>query len=369
MRVLVCPDKWKGSLTAAEAAAAIGRGIRAAWPDVELDLLPLADGGEGSREILAGAWNLKPRRLTVTGPLRRPVAATYSLGRGRAVIETAAACGLQLVPPTRRNPEDTTTVGVGNLIDDALARGAREVYLLLGGSSTNDCGAGMAAALGYRFFTEANHDIVPMAGSLAAVDRIASDAVSPLLQEARIVALCDVRNPLLGLSGATYMYARQKGASEEALPRLEEGMRHFAGVVERDLGVPVTTREAGGAAGGLGAGCVAFLGAELLPGTDVIFPALSFTERASAADLSFTGEGSLDEQTLQGKVVAATLAAGKPTIAVCGRCTLDGTACGLDAILSLETYSSLPLVTRMARAGELLQQMVTDYCLRHKEYW
>ena len=365
MRVLVCPDKWKGSLTAAEAAAAIGRGVRAAWPEAEVDLLPLADGGEGSRDLLSQAWQLKDRRLAVTGPLRRPVRATYSLGQGRAVIETAAACGLQLVPPKRRNPEDTTTIGVGNLIDDALARGAREVYLLLGGSSTNDCGAGMAAALGYRFFSVGEHEIVPMAGSLAAVHRIASDAVSPQLRDARVVALCDVRNLLLGPAGATLTYARQKGTDEVALPRLEEGMRHFAGVVERDLGVSLNQLEGEGAAGGLGAGCVAFLGARLLPGAEFLFAALGFAERAAAADLIITGEGCLDAQTFQGKVVAATLRAGKPTIAACGRSTLEGRLYGLEAVLSLETHSSLPLATRMAHAGDLLEEMVAHYCLRY----
>ena len=313
-------------------------------------------------ELLSAAWDLKPRRLTVTGPLRKPVVATYALGGGKAVIETAEACGLQLVPPARRDPEETTTVGVGNLIDDALARGAREVYLLLGGSATNDCGAGMAAALGYRFFSAENKDIVPMAGTLGAVHRITAGALAPHLTAARIVALCDVRNPLLGPDGATYTYARQKGAPEDALPRLEGGMRHFAGIVERDLHVTIGSVPSGGAAGGLGAGCVAFLNAELRPGTEVIFPAVGFAERAAAADLIFTGEGSLDEQTLQGKVVAATLAAGKPTVAVCGRSSLDKPSSGFHDILSLESYRELPLSERMTRAATLVESMVNAYC-------
>ena len=362
MRVLVCPDKWKGSLTAEEAAAAIGRGIRAAWPAAEVDLLPLADGGEGSRQILTRAWGLRTRKVTVTGPLRRPVEATYSLGRGRAVIETAAACGLQLVPPARRDPEQTTTIGVGNLIDDALARGAREVFLLLGGSATNDCGAGMAAALGYRFYSAQGTEIVPMAGTLGAVHRIDGTDVHAALATARIVALCDVRNPLLGPDGATYTYARQKGARQGDLPRLEEAMRRFVGVVERDLQRSVSGLAGAGAAGGLGAACVAFLGAGLVPGADVIFPAVHFADRAAAADLIFTGEGSLDGQTLQGKVVAATLRAGRPTIAVCGRSTLEAEASGLAAVLSLAEFSPLPLAARMARAGELVEAMVADYC-------
>lgn len=365
MRVLICPDKWKGSLTAGEAAAAIERGIRRAWPQAETRLLPLADGGEGSMDLLGTAWKLKPRRLRVTGPLRRPVTARYYLGDGKAVIESAAACGLQLVPPPRRHPDRTTTVGVGSLIEDALARGATEIYVLLGGSATNDCGAGMAAALGYRFYTADGKDIVPMASSLAAVQRIDAYGLVPSLRSARLTVLCDVTNPLLGPTGATYTYAGQKGASPEDLPRLETAMRHFADCVERDLGVSVTGLVAGGAAGGLGAGAHAFLGARLVPGTEVIFPAIGFPAAAAAADLIITGEGSIDEQTLQGKVVAAVAAAGRPTVAVCGRSLLSTRDSPFTALLSLEEHTPLPLPVRMAEAATLLENMVADYALAH----
>ena len=365
LKVLICPDKFKGSLSAQKAAKAIARGVRRAWPEVEITLQPLADGGEGSMELLGKAFGLKRRTLQVAGPLRRPVDASYYLGNGRAVIESAAACGLHLVPPQRRNPEDTTTIGVGMLVDDALARGAREIFLLLGGSSTNDCGAGMAAALGYRFLTAEGYDIVPMAGSLSCIRKIDAGNRHPGLKKARITTLCDVDNPLLGPSGATHGYARQKGASQARLPELEEGMAQFAALIHRDLGREVTAIRGGGAAGGLGVGSVAFLGAYLKEGTEVIFSAVGFTDLAQDADLVITGEGSIDEQTLHGKVVAAVLQADRPTIAVCGHAELSAEELGVSALLSLDTLEDLSLQEKMDRAAELIERMVYDYCLNN----
>ena len=335
MRVLVCPDKFKGSLTAVEAAEALRRGIARALPGAEVVVQPLADGGEGSMDLLRGQLGLQLRRLRVRGPLRRWITVEYLLGGGRAVIESARACGLQLVPPPRRHPKNTTTIGVGMLIEDALARGAREVTLLLGGSATSDGGAGMAAALGYRFIGARGEDFVPMADSLEWVDRIDPTGRMPTLDDVTFTAACDVDNPLTGPHGATYEYAVQKGAAGEELAALERGMSHFGQRMERYLGRRVSDLPGAGAAGGLGAGAVAFLGAELCSGTGVLFGALGLEEIAAGADLIVTGEGAVDEQTLRGKVVGGVLGLRRPTVVVCGRSTVTAAALGAEAVLPL----------------------------------
>ncbi|PPK86316.1 glycerate kinase [Neolewinella xylanilytica] len=368
MRVLICPDKFKGSLSARAAATAIARGVRAAWPEAEITRLPLADGGEGSMELLGKAYGLKARRVRVAGPLRRPIDAAYYLGNGRAVIESAAACGLYHIPPPRRNPENTTTIGVGSMIDDALARGARQLSLLIGGTSTSDCGAGMAAALGYRFYTAQGYEIVPMAGSLRHVARIDVTDRHPGLQEARITVLCDVDNPLLGPTGATYTYARQKGAAEDRLDHLEEGMHHFNELLRRDLGQDVADLAGAGAAGGLGAGAVAFLGAELQKGAPVILNEIGFPKAAARADLLFTGEGSIDRQTERGKVVSEVIGAGRPTVAVCGRSTVAAEDLGALAILSLDGLEGISTNEKMVRAAELIEAEVFKYCRQRTEH-
>ena len=326
-----------------------------------MQLMPLADGGEGSMELLGRAYGLRAHRLRVTGPLRKPVRATYYLGRGRAVIESAAACGLHLVPPPRRNPEHTTTVGVGMLVDEALSRGARDILLLLGGSATNDGGAGMAAALGYRFLTVDGTDIVPMAGSLQHVHRIDTAGRNPAIAAARITVLCDVNNPLLGPQGATYTYAAQKGATEDRLAELEENMRHFSALLARDTGKDVSNIPGAGAAGGLGAGTLAFLAAELRSGTEVILEAVGFGEAVESADLVITGEGSIDEQTLHGKVVAGVIGADRRTLAVCGRSSLTASQLGVESILSLDRFAELGTQEKMDRAAELVERIVHEY--------
>ena len=335
MRVLVCPDKFKGSLTAAEAAQALRRGVVRALPGAEVIVQTLADGGEGSLDLLRGQVGLQVRRLRVRGPLRRWITVEYLLGGGRAVIESARACGLQLVPPPRRHPKNTTTIGVGMVVDDALARGAREVMLFLGGSATNDGGAGMAAALGYRFIGAQGEDFVPMADSLKWVDRIEGAGRLPALGQAAITAACDVTNPLTGPEGATYSFALQKGAAVEELADLELGMLHFAGCIRRDLGQEVHALPGAGAAGGLGAGAAAFLGARLRAGTEVLFELLGLRELAAGVDLVVTGEGAVDAQTLRGKVVGGVLGLGRPTVVVCGRSTLSAATLGAEAVLPL----------------------------------
>lgn len=361
MNVLVCPDKFKGSLSAREAAEAIARGVKRALPKADIVLQPLADGGEGSLDLLRRQPGLKERRITVPGPLRKAVRAKYLLGNGKALIETAAACGLHLVPPPRRHPSSTTTIGVGTLIDDALARGAHDITLFLGGSATNDGGAGMAAALGYRFYGKRGEDFVPMADSLKWVDRIDYDHRLPAIEKASFTAVCDVTAPLLGEQGATLTYARQKGAEAERLLELERNMTHFAYIIERDLSIDIRHLPGAGAAGGLGAGTVAFLGAELQQGISAIFAALDFTSLAERADLVITGEGKIDRQTLQGKVVAGVVSYGKPTIAVCGSTELSAPELGVARILSILPDPYINLTAATVYAARYLEQRVYDH--------
>ncbi|WP_420460016.1 glycerate kinase [Neolewinella sp.] len=365
MRVLVCPDKFKGSLTAPEAAEALRRGIVRAMPGAEVIVHPLADGGEGSMDLLRGQAELQVRRLRVRGPLRRWITVEYLLGGGRAVIESARACGLQLVPPQRRHPKNTTTIGVGMLIEDALARGAREVTLFLGGSATNDGGAGMAAALGYRFIGAQGEDFIPMADSLQWVDRIDGAGRLPALAQATITAACDVTNSLTGPEGATYSYAVQKGAAAEELADLELGMLHFAGCIRRDLGQEVYEVPGAGAAGGLGAGAVAFLGARLRSGTEVLFEALGVRELAEEADLIVTGEGAVDEQTLRGKLVGGVLGFGRPTVVVCGRSALSAAALGAEEVIPL-IVEGMDETRAVREAAKRVEAAIYAYLVRRQ---
>lgn len=326
MTVLIAPDKFKGSLTAPEAVAALRAGVLEAYPDATILELPLADGGEGSLDALRPTLPWREHRLRVTGPLRRPVDASYALGEGVAYVESARACGLLHVPPHRRDPGVTTSIGLGQLIEDAVARGAREVNIFLGGSATNDGGAGMAAALGYRFWSDRGHDFVPSGNSLGYVRRLDDERVPAALRETRFNCLYDVDNPLLGERGATFTYARQKGATPEQLPVLEEHLRRFAGLTETQLGsAGISDLPGSGAAGGLGFGCRAFLGARAYPGSDWLLDRLGFDDLLRRADLVLTGEGKIDAQTLNGKVVAKVCEraarAGVPVLAVTGACT------------------------------------------------
>jgi glycerate kinase len=367
MKILIAPDKFKGTLSAAGVAAAIGRAARKKYPEAEIIEQPLADGGEGSLELLQQLLPLKKHRLDVTGPLRKPVQAEYLMGEGKAYIEMAQAAGLQHVPGPRRDPGKTTTIGVGMLIDDAIARGAKDIYLFLGGSATNDCGAGMAAALGYRFFGKKVEDFVPTGNSLEWVERIDQSEVLPTLKDIRFTAVCDVDNPLLGPSGATLTYAGQKGATEADLPGLERNMRLFADQINASLGQDVRTVPGGGAAGGLGAGCVAFLGAGLRPGIDVLMEAVGFDDLVWGADMVITGEGKIDDQTIHGKVVSGVAksanAAGVPQIiAFCGRqevSAADVKAMGLTGIHALLDLSSMTLSQALYRTEASLEFLVS----------
>lgn len=365
MKVVIVPDKFKGSLSGREVARAIGRGVRRVYPRAEILEQPLADGGDGSLALLKDVLGLQRRRVTVTGPLRSTVEAHYLLGNGMALIEVAEACGLVQVPPAKRNPRNTTSIGVGMLIEDAMARGAKKISLFLGGSASNDGGAGMAAAVGYRFFGDDDHDFVPMGDSLEWIVRIDRKEVNPLLSGVEFTAVCDVDNPLLGSEGATYTYAPQKGARSEDLPELERNMRHFASRINHWMEVDVSELPGAGAAGGLGAGIVAFLGGSLRPGIDLIMELLEVDKLFVGADLVITGEGMIDHQTVRGKVVSGVTrrarAAGAGRIIALGGgsslTALEQKSLGLDEVATLLAMPGVDRSRAMQDTSSLLEEL------------
>jgi glycerate kinase len=370
MRVVIAPDKFKGSLTAPEAAEAMARGVIAARPDAAIDRVPMADGGEGTVAALVSATGGTIHQSVVTGPLGEPVVAAFGmLGDGRtAVIEMAAASGLALVPAAGRNPSRTTTRGTGELILAAERAGARRIILGIGGSATNDGGAGMAQALGYRLLDSPGNELGPGGGALEGLDRIERTGESDE-RRAQIEIACDVDNPLCGPRGASAIYGPQKGATPEMVARLDANLRHLAAIIERDLGIAVAERPGAGAAGGLGAGLVAFAAGTLRPGVELVIEAVGLRGRLAGADLCLTGEGAIDTQTAHGKtpVGVARLARSLevPTLALAG--TLGE---GADAVLGegIDAYFSIcpgpiPLERALADAGLLLSR-ATEQAVR-----
>lgn len=303
MKVLIAPDKFKGSLTAAEVALAIEVGVKKWNPEIETVLLPLADGGEGTLAVLEQSLTLESVRLTVRDPLFRAVVAEYKLAGDTAYIEMATASGLLLLDPKERNCLKTTTFGTGELIRDALTRGAKKIYLFIGGSATNDAGLGMAEALGYQFLDWEGEVLLPVGENLQKIRHIDQKGLIPGLAECQFFVVTDVQNPLYGPEGAAYVYAEQKGADAATIQQLDTGLQHFAHIVKEDFGREVAYEAGAGAAGGLGAGAMIFLQATVLPGIETILDLLDFDEKLSGIDLVITGEGKVDRQTLSGKLV------------------------------------------------------------------
>jgi len=321
-RVVVAPDKFKGSLSAAEAAEAIVTGLRRGCPEVEVTVLPVADGGEGTVAAALSA-GYESRTVVVRGPTGEPVHATFALSRGRAVLEMAEASGLRKLPGGRPAPRTASTYGTGQLIREALDAGAREVILGLGGSATTDGGAGMAAALGVRFLDAAGLDLAPGGSALADLDRIDLTGLDPRISEATVVLASDVDNPLVGQHGAAAVYGPQKGADVEDVRVLDAALSHYAELLARHTGVLVAALPGAGAAGGTGAGAVALLKARSESGIALVLEVVRFHEALAEADLVITGEGSLDLQSLSGKapvgIAAAARSAGVSVIALVGR--------------------------------------------------
>jgi glycerate kinase len=302
--IVIAPNAFKESLTAAQAAEAMARGVRTARPDAEIVLLPLSDGGPGFLDALTREGLGATMRETVTGPLGEPVTAQWGLrsflGRPAAVIEMAQAAGMELLPPERRDPMRTTTFGVGQLMQVAIHFGVDFILVGLGGSATCDGGIGMAQALGFRFLDEEGGEIpAPAAGRDLA--RVAKIVAPPEAPHVKVMAACDVNSPLVGPRGAARVYAAQKGATPAQVKNLEAGMGNFADVIARDLAIKVRSRAGAGAAGGLGAGLMAFARATLERGAALVCSALKLQTHLSRAALVITGEGAVNEQTPHGK--------------------------------------------------------------------
>ncbi len=324
MRVLLAPNSFKGSLTAAQAAAAMARGFVEGWPETQTVQVPLADGGEGTVDAILRARGGRLVQREVTGPLGRPVRAAFGVTDGgkTAVIEMAAASGLPLVPPEARDPMVTTTRGTGELIRVALELGARLILIGVGGSATVDGGLGMAQALGVTLLDARGEPVGPGARGLSRVARVDRSGLHPAVREAEFVVLCDVDNPLCGTEGAAAVFGPQKGARPDQVPLLDEALARWADLIEAESGAEVRSRPGAGAGGGLGAGLAALFGASLRPGAEVILEMVGVGEHLRRAHLAVTGEGRMDGQTLRGKapVVLARAArdAGVPAVALVG---------------------------------------------------
>jgi len=366
MHVLVVPDKFKGSLTAHEAAEAIRAGLAVAHPDWTVAVQPVADGGEGTAALLTEATLGTFKSCAVADPLGRPITARYGLSGNRrtAFIELAEASGLQLLKQTDRNPLYTSTLGSGELIQDALDSGVTELVLCIGGSATNDAGIGLAAALGYQFFDAREQPVFPIGANLIRIARIDNTAVHPSIRQVRIRVACDVTNPLYGPMGAAFVYAPQKGAHEADVYKLDDGLRHMAALVEQTWGLLVADEPGSGAAGGVGFGARVFLNAQLEPGFALVAQYTQLAEAVAKADLIITGEGKLDSQTLHGKVIRGIAELGqaqqKPVVAFCGKLDLTPLQVrqlGLQQAIAISP-PRLPLHEAQSNAAKFLQTAV-----------
>ncbi|GAA2450488.1 glycerate kinase [Streptomyces macrosporus] len=364
-RVLIAADKFKGSLTAVEVAEHVTAGLRRARPDVAVEALPVADGGDGTvAAAVAGGFTL--RRTAVTGPLGKAVTASYALRDDTAVVEMAQASGLQKLPAGVLAPLSATTYGTGELLLAALDSGARTIVLGVGGSATTDGGAGMLAALGARFLDERGRPVGPGGGPLRELATADLTGLDPRLKDARIVLASDVDNPLTGPAGAAAVYGPQKGANADDVAALDAALAHYVRVLEAALGpraARCAERPGAGAAGGVGYGALVALDAVFRPGIEVLMEVLGFDAALDRADVVVTGEGSLDSQTLRGKapagVAAAARRAGRRTVAVCGRLAIGDDelrAAGIEAAYALTDVEPDPAVC-MAQAGPLLERV------------
>ncbi len=322
-KAILIPDSFKGTMSSLEICSIMKKEILKKFPDCRVVSIPVADGGEGSCESFLQALGGEMVNVEVTGPFPNEKVMGYyaMLPDMTAVVETAAAASLPMVED-RKDPRNTTTYGVGELVLHAVQSGAKKIIIALGGSCTNDAACGLAAACGIRFYDSNGNAFVPVGGTLKDVARI---DVSNLYEEVKnipIVAMCDIDNPFYGESGAAYVYAPQKGADEECVRDLDAGLRHIADIMERDLKIDVQSIPGAGAAGGMGGGIAAFLNAPLRMGIDVVLDCTGFDETAKDADYIFTGEGKIDSQSLRGKVVIGVSKRAKelkvPVIAVVG---------------------------------------------------
>ena len=355
MKIIIAPDSFKGSASASQVGESIKKGIESILAEAEIEVIPIADGGEGTAPILVNALKGKWIDINLTGPSGNKIKSGYGLVEDKiAIMEMASASGLLQVKDGVLDPLKATTYGTGELIKDALKRGCKEIFIGIGGSATTDAGIGMAQALGYSFLDIDGKEL-PFGGEkLSELAQIVNVNRNRLLDDAKITVLCDVENPLFGENGAAYIYGPQKGASPEQVILLDNGLKHYSKIIKKQLGIDISDKKGGGAAGGLGAALNIFCNARLKPGVEVVLDILEFKEKLKDCDLLVTGEGRMDSQSSQGKVPVGVSKLAKdlgvPVIAVVGG--VDGEVeelydLGIDLILPI---SDKPMELREAMA-------------------
>ncbi len=361
LKIVVAPNSFKGSLSAAEAAAAIARGVRETLPDAEVVEIPVADGGEGTVDALVSSRKGTYEEVEVDGPLGDPVRATYGLidGGGTGVVELASASGLTLVPLERQDARRASTYGFGQLLEAVRRHGVASIVAGIGGSATNDGGAGMAQAMGFRLLDAGGRDLPRGGAALARLARIDSSGFDAGWRSVKLMVASDVTNPLTGPQGATYVYGPQKGAGPDQVRELDEALANLAAVIERDLGKQVAEIPGAGAAGGAGAGLVAFLDAKLVKGASLVVDASGFDRALHGARLVITGEGRVDGQTASGKapgeVAKRAMSAGIPTLLLAG-----SKGPGWESLSSMGVTSVVTLAEEADREGHNLQVLMHD---------
>ena len=363
VKILLAPQAFKGSISALSAGQAMERGIKRALPQADVAILPIADGGDGTVEALVNATHGKFRKSNVTDPLGRQTSAKWGIlgDKKTAIIEMSVASGLRLVEPDKRDPLITTTYGTGELIKAALDEGCKRLIIGIGGSATNDGGAGAAQALGVRLLDANGHEIGWGGAALINLATIDTSDLDPRLRNVEVLVASDVTNPLVGPEGASYIYGPQKGASPEMVRLLDRALQHFGQVISKQLGVEIRGKPGAGAAGGLGGGLMAFLNASITPGAQLIMQALGIDQYLDGVDLVFTGEGQIDGQTIYGKAPVALAQAAKkhnlPVIAVVGAIAEGYDAVykhGIDAVLSIVSRP-MDMETAMDHAETLIE--------------
>ncbi len=353
-KIVAACDSFKGSLSSMEAGQAIAAGVREMDPDCEVAVCAVSDGGEGLTEALAACWPGKKVERVVHDPLMRPVRATYLSDGQRAVIELAAASGLPLLSSEERNPLVTTTFGTGELVLDAVRSGCRHIVLGVGGSATNDAGTGLLRALGVRFFDSSGNEVPEGGGNLERIVRIDTEGMLPELAACTFELACDVESPMTGPEGASYLFARQKGADDEEIRILERGMLHFAQILTKSCAVDLARLPRSGAAGGTGGGMAGVVHATLRSGIELVLDAIRFEDVLRGANLVLTGEGRLDCQMMMGKapwgVMQRARHAGIPVVAIGGSVTDCDRLCeaGFRAVLPIQ-QGPIGLEEAMAR--------------------
>lgn len=365
MKVLLAPDKFKGSLSAQNVCEALAKGLKRVNPKIEIISRPMADGGDGSLEVLAHYFNLETITTTVHDPLFRPIDATYKMTGKTAYIEMSAASGLVLLTGEERDCRKTTSLGTGELILHAIRRGATEIYLFIGGSATNDGGIGIASALGWSFYDKNEVDLVPIGENLRWIKEVDGNALFYNPEVVDFKVICDVNNPLYGKNGAAYVYATQKGATAQDLNVLDKGLRNLAKRLKEENYPDIANIPGAGAAGGVGGGAIAFLNAALKSGIHTFLEITKLETLIKDCDLVITGEGKLDAQTEQGKVISGVCALAKKydkrIMAVCGTAEEEEAFnnLGLEQVYTV-LEKSKSVEEAMSKAAEKLEEIGMD---------